>query len=44
MAKNKCTRIPNKVRKAAKDLATGKNKKIRSEAAVILVEHKNKYH
>lgn len=44
MAKKVCQRIPAKVRKAGRDLSTGKTKAIRSKAAGILAAHQHRYH
>ena len=44
MAKKSCKRISAKVSNAGKGLSTGKTKKIRSKAAEILVDHKQRYH
>lgn len=44
MAKKSCQRISAKVRKAGRDLSTGKTKKIRSKAAEVLVDHKQLHH
>lgn len=44
MAKKVCQRISAKVRKAGKNLSTGKTKAIRSRAAGILADHQHRYH